>query len=128
MAYYEASGNWIANAADLMRLLRRVDGGDTPLLSAAARAEIATKNAAVSGAATKYYGLHWTIRESDGGATWSHSGATEGAWAFIMRRNDGVAFVILTNRDMGNPALSFSLEPALAGVTWPAHALFPDVP
>jgi D-alanyl-D-alanine carboxypeptidase len=128
MAYYDASGSWIANAADLMRLLRRVEDGGTPLLSAAARAEIATKNAAVSGTATQFYGLHWSIREGDGGVTWSHTGAAEGAWAFIMRRNDGVSFVILTNRDMGNPALSFSLEPFLTGVTWPAHDLFPDVP
>jgi hypothetical protein len=126
MIYYDASGSWLGTATDLMRLMRHVEGlqGETALVSADARAEIATANPDVSGGATQYYGLHFGVRLDAQGATWHHTGAAAGAWALLMRRADGTTFALLTNRDFDNGALYLDLEPALAGVDWPTMDLF----
>ncbi len=130
MVYYEASGSWIGNASDLMRLMRRVEGldGAPGLVSPESLAEISTVNPAVSGGATSFYGLHLMVSQGAEGTRWSHSGAASGSWAFLMRRGDGITFAILANRESGGGQLSFNIHEALGTFAWPEHDLFDQVP
>jgi len=130
MAYYDASGSWIANATDLLRLMRNVEGlaGTARLVSAASIAEITTTNATVTPpSSTSFYGLHWQVQRLGTGFTWSHTGAAVGSWAQLVRQVDGITIALLANRDFaGLPYLDLST--AMAGVRWPTNDLFDQVP
>jgi CubicO group peptidase (beta-lactamase class C family) len=74
------------------------------LLSQAALAQIWTPGRLSSGAETGY-GFGWTVGDSLGHRTVSHSGAFEGASTFITRfLDDHLSVIVLINRDQADAA------------------------
>lgn len=76
MPYDQASGSWVGTAGDLMRIMRGVEGsgGDPPLVSQASLNEIATRDPAVSGTGTSFYGLQWSGTLQGAHVAWSQTG------------------------------------------------------
>lgn len=72
------------------------------------------------------YGMSWHIDESNGEI--SHSGSTLAATANVVRRRDGVTFVVICNTSGDGlfDSLQPTLKSALSNITsWPLHDLFP---
>jgi len=126
MVHWDASGAWIGTASDVLRVVRAALEGTPdapPLLSAAVREEVQTRNPAASPSPTSFMGLHWLVNLSGPAPVWSHNGAARGAWARVSFEVGGTAYVLLSNRHSGGE-LNMSLGSLLASVEWPDHDLF----
>ena len=84
-----AAGGWIASSTDLMKILLSLDGFDTfpDLLS---EESVATMTDNKPG----YSPLGWRNIGSDG---WYRTGTLAGTSAIMVRKNNGVSYVVLTN-------------------------------
>ena len=90
VARMDAHGGWIANAPDLLRFLRLVDGRDgSDILTAATVTTMTTGSGANSG-----YGRGWTV---DAAGNWDHNGSLPGTFAVLRRRADGTGDAVLMN-------------------------------
>ncbi|MFQ5733729.1 MAG: serine hydrolase domain-containing protein [Planctomycetaceae bacterium] len=135
----DAHGAWIASAVDLARFAAAIDRPrKSKILTAKSiTAMFAPPPAPVS--RTKagklrdvYYGLGWSVRRVPGKGinTW-HTGSLPGTSTILVRRHDGLSWVVLMNRrqtPFGNHAAQL-IDPlvhraANAVTTWPKHNLF----
>jgi N-acyl-D-amino-acid deacylase len=140
MEALDAHGGWIATAEDQIRFATAVDGQRGPALLRPETVEAmlstpipqaAGATAAGAGAGAPRYGLGWDVRPENGGVSWSHAGALEGACAaWIIRRPDGTSISFVFNAlptDYATffPALGDALmKTADAVQSWPAGDLF----
>ncbi len=118
-----AAGGWVASSTDLLKLVLSVDGFDYPkdILSKASIKEMTTKE--FEGADP----LGWRgVRE---GKYWYRTGTLAGTSAFVMRRNDGISYVIIFNTSSWKgPAFSSDIkrmmESTIAKIDkWPDYNL-----
>jgi CubicO group peptidase (beta-lactamase class C family) len=91
-----AHGGWITTAADLLKLTLAVDGFSTKpdILSPATIATMTTPSANVA-----YYAKGWEVN----GNNWFHNGLLPGTASEQVRAGNGYAWVIILNKDSGDP-------------------------
>jgi hypothetical protein len=79
-----------------------------------------------------YYGCGWSVRPvgNEGKANYWHAGSLPGTSTLLVRRHDGVSWVILFNQRSDDKKLpDGEIDPALhraanAVTDWPRHDLF----
>ncbi len=146
----DAHGGWIASVVDLARyLVLFTDPANSRVLRPQTVARIANRPRSESGTASmdaegeqasgnqqaveEYYGLGWMIRPGSNGAPtqWWHTGSLPGTAALMVRRENGLAWVVLLNRRSGPDGkhLGYVLEPRLAKAIdaiehWPDYDAF----
>jgi CubicO group peptidase (beta-lactamase class C family) len=94
VARMDAHGGWVANAPDLLRFLRAVDGGD--LLSTDSLTTMTTGTAPMS-----TYARGWAV---DGAGNWDHNGALPGTLSLLRRRASGTGHAAVANTRQPPPA------------------------
>lgn len=134
----DAHGGWIARPIDLLLFLRRIDGDSTnqaDLLQSTSVTAMQTPTLALNmnGNPPNYgFGLMIPFQQC-GPAGWGHNGGMAGTAAFLVYRNDGMAFAVTCNTDTPNDVGSFGLacviNTFLSTLTtanaWPNYDLFP---
>lgn len=104
---FEAHGGWVASAVDLVRFAAAFDDKKSPLLPAAAVAEMLARPGGAAGTdaggkpLAAYYGCGWNVRPVGKGGrvnAW-HDGLISGANALLVRRADGTNWAVLFNTD-----------------------------
>ena len=81
-----------------------------------------------------YYGCGWAVRRvgNDGRKNTWHAGSLPGAYSLLVRRWNGLSWVVLFNQRSGYPELpDGAIDPALhraadAVEDWPGHDLFEE--
>ncbi len=122
VARMDAHGGWMGTPTDLLRLTVRVDGfpEKADILASGTLDELADDDSHNSG-----YGEGWLLRSGWRG----HNGCFSGAIGFLVRRDDGVSYAVLTNSRPGGDSCAWNLrgriDSALNAVgSWPSHDLF----
>lgn len=122
VARMDAHGGWIATPTDLLRLTVRVDGfpAKTDILGSAALNELSDVEGNRSA-----YGEGWMLRSGWRG----HNGAFDGSVGYLVRRDDGISFAVITNTrpsgDRSAGTLRSNLDSLLSTVgNWPSWDLF----
>ena len=129
----DANGGWIARPIDLLLLLRRMDGASdqADLLSLDSVTQMLTGSTPQTG-----YGLGMVTANSAGpigNNQWGHNGGMQGTIAFMIYRNDGIAFAFACNTRPVNDQFAGSLRSVVDGIintlnsanAWPVYDLFP---
>jgi hypothetical protein len=135
----DAHGGWIASVVDLARFAVAVDD---PRRSAwlkpeTTRAMFSPPPPPVSrkpdgSLEPVWYACGWSVRPAGAAGrtnTW-HSGSLPGTYGLLVRRHDGLSWVVLFNqrsedRKLPDTAIDRALHNAANAVTdWPAHDLF----
>lgn len=130
----DSYGGMVGNAVDLMKYVNALDGRrGTPILNPNTINSIPQRPPApVTVNNTIWTGLTWRINPITGGFHWWHSGGASGTRNLLARRQNGRAWVILTNtrpEDEDSILDDFfaAMATAEARVTsWPTHDLFAD--
>jgi N-acyl-D-amino-acid deacylase len=137
----DAHGGWIASAVDLARFAAALDDPRrSPLLNResfrtmyAPPAPPVARNSR-GGLKDSWYGCGWSVRpvSGRGAANYWHTGSLPGTFALLVRRWDGVSWVVLfnqrsENKSLPDAAIDAALHRAADTVTeWPAHDLFQE--
>ncbi len=133
----DAHGAWLASAVDLARFAASFDDpASSPVLSPSSIERMFAAPATGLQSGGWYYGCGWQVRPFSGGrrTTW-HTGSLTGTTSLLVRRWDGLDWVVLFNQrdDPGDPASSHylaidgSLHTAADAVQrWPTHDLFEE--
>lgn len=125
----QGSGAWAASTVDLVRLATAVDGG---LLRADLRASWTAAPSFASGQ-SEYYGLGVSVERDAGGLRWSHDGAINGTYAFLMGdAGNGVRFAVSVNGWPDLAMIDQAIQGLMTGIggtlartsRWPSHDLF----
>jgi N-acyl-D-amino-acid deacylase len=140
IAIMDAHGGWIASAVDMVRFASAFDDPERcPILSAAgidtmfARPEGALGLDEEGKPKPAYYACGWLVRPKRAGRanTW-HTGGIVGTSTLMVRRHDGLNWVVLFNTDASpdGKALSRLIDHPLHGAAnavtaWPDIDLFP---
>lgn len=137
----DAHGGWIASAVDLARVAAALDDPRrSPLLQ---RGTIRTMYAPPPAPAWRtrdqelkdaFYACGWMVRPVGlmGNANYWHSGSLPGAYSLLVRRWDGLSWVVLFNQrsedtKFPDAAIDPALHRAAAAVThWPEADLFKE--
>jgi N-acyl-D-amino-acid deacylase len=137
----DAHGGWIASAVDLARFAASFhDPEHCPLLKLET---IRTMHAPPEPPVSRnddgslkdhYYGCGWLVRPvgKDGRANDWHTGSLPGTYTLLVRRSDGISWVVLFNQRSDDGKLPDSdIDPALhraadAVRQWPKFDLFPN--
>ncbi|MDQ6707424.1 MAG: serine hydrolase [Acidobacteriota bacterium] len=136
LEYWDSYGGWVASAIDMTRFITSFDGrrGIT-FLSPAARKAIEARPDIPGWADSSYwYGLGWQIAPQRIGATWTANGTQNGSYGYMLRANDGMAWVVLFNSlpsDDGtfSKEVGSEMQRAFDGVTsWPQTDQYPQWP
>lgn len=135
----DAHGGWVASAVDLARFAAALDDPQhSPLLKPESfQTMSAPPDAPVSRnpdgtLAASYYGCGWSVRpvKPPGRANYWHTGSLPGTSTLLVRRWDGLSWVILFNQRGGGAKLPDNeIDPALhraadAVKEWPKEDLF----
>jgi len=136
----DAHGGWIASAIDLARFVAAFrDPAHCPLLSPESVRTLFARPAGPAGdekdgkPKDSLYACGWAVRPrgEDGAFNAWHSGSLDGTATFMVRRHDGLGWVVLFNRQNGKDGkyLSDAIDPLLqkaadAVKTWPERDLF----
>lgn len=130
----DSYGGMVGNAVDLLKYVNALDGRrGGPILNANTISSITQRPPApvpVNNAG--WTGLTWRITPITGGFHWWHSGGASGTRNLLARRQNGRAWVILTNtrpedEDSILDDFFVAMATAEARVTaWPTHDLFAD--
>ena len=119
----DAHGGWIASAVDLVRFA----GSFHNLLGAKERRAMFSRPPGIK-PNDVWYGCGWLVRRVKQGTvnTW-HSGSLPGTYSLLVRRWDGMSWVVLFNkRSRVDGKIDAALHRAADAVeTWPSHDLFP---
>ena len=123
----DSHGGWIASPTDLLRLLIAVDGilATPDILSPNTIEMMVTPSSA-----NPNYAMGWAVHSN---GTWWHSGSLPGTSSIMVKRYDGVDWVVLVNFRPQNwgvfdVALDNLMWDALSGIAvWPEHNLFVPV-
>ncbi|MGI8989675.1 MAG: serine hydrolase [Bryobacteraceae bacterium] len=132
----DSFGGWIASAIDMTRFITSFDGRrGIAFLSPAARKAIEARPDIPDWAGSSYwYGLGWQISPQRVGATWTHNGTQNGSYGYMLRANDGMAWVVLFNSlpsddETFSKEVSGEMQRAFDGVTsWPSTDRYPQWP
>lgn len=137
----DAHGGWIASVVDLARFAAALeDAGPSPLLKPASlRVMYAPPDPPVwrrkdGRLEEAYYGCGWMVRPVKGGANYWHAGSLPGTSSLLVRRRDGLSWVVLfnqrsTKKELPDEAIDAALHRAADAVAeWPAHDLFQTAP
>jgi N-acyl-D-amino-acid deacylase len=137
----DAHGGWVMSAVDLARFSASfADPDASPLLGRRAIEQMFAPPPyaeldANGRAAESFYGLGWRVKHKSSGRenVW-HTGKLEGTASAMVRRHDGIAWVVLFNTDRnpeGTPLIGLidpRLHEAAQAVTrWPEYDLFEHV-
>ena len=126
-----AHGGWLASAVDLAKFTRLYDAAG--VLTSASITRTFTRPATGVNPDGWYYGLGWMVRPVTGGTgrnTW-HDGSLPGTSPLMVRRNDGLSWVVLFDQRDDPSGLGYGdIDPLLhkaadAVTTWPTTDLFP---
>ncbi|ETK31648.1 serine hydrolase domain-containing protein [Microbispora sp. ATCC PTA-5024] len=125
-----AHGGWLSSAVDLAKFTRIYDAAG--VLTSASISKAFARPATGVNADGWYYGLGWMVRPVSGGGrnTW-HDGSLPGTSTLMVRRFDGLSWVVLFDQRDDPSGLSYSdidglLHKAADAVTsWPTGDLFP---
>ena len=135
----DAHGGWIASAVDLARFAAALhDAEHSPLLNPQT---IQTMHLPPEPPVSRnddgslkdhYYGCGWLVRPvgKDGRANYWHTGSLPGTYTLLVRRHDGVSWVILFNqrsddKKLPDSEIDAALHRAANAVTeWPKYDLF----
>lgn len=135
----DSHGAWIASATDLVRFACALDpANESPLISKESIATMWERPEGLAGyddqgtPKSKYYGLGWSIQETDDGKLRAgHGGSLPGTNTQLVRRKDGRNFAILFNtrttphHSRIASAVLQELDAAISKVeSWPDHDLF----
>jgi N-acyl-D-amino-acid deacylase len=133
----DAHGGWIGSAVDLARFAAALDDLQrSPLLRPETiRLMYAPPEAPVSrnedGSLTDvYYGCGWLVRPVGKGDKANHAGSPPGTSTLLVRRWDGLSWMVLFNqrssdKNFPDSAIAPALHRAADAVKdWPAHDLF----
>jgi hypothetical protein len=132
----DSHGGWIASAIDLARFAVNVDRLFTPALAGEmyARPSAPVGDEPDGKPSAVYYGFGWEVRPigTAGASNRWHAGSLPGTFTLLVRRFDGLTWVVLFNqRSEGNTPSDTDIDPALhraadAVKVWPAGDLFPQ--
>jgi len=131
----DAHGGWLSTALDLARFSTIFDAtGGLPLLTQATIDQIFAVPATGVTANGSWYGLGWVARTAGAGLNTWHDGSLPGTYTLMVRRNDGLNWVIMFNQrdDKSDPtgATYGQIDDLLhnaanAVTTWPPGGPFP---
>lgn len=131
----DAHGGWVANAPDLLRFVRAIDGrgGDDVLSGSVISAMTARPSLPTWNGTGSWYGFGWSVNTN---GHWWHTGALNGTRTFFGRMNyQGLAWVVLVNTwPYQNDGAFISAmdngmwQQAQATTSWPSHDLFAQFP
>ncbi len=105
----DANGGWIARPIDLLMLMRRIDGdsAQADLISSNSLMAMLTGSAPNSG-----YGLGTLIN----GTWWGHNGCMDGSTAFLVYRDDGIAFAVTCNTRPDDDSCAWGIRSIIDGL------------
>jgi CubicO group peptidase (beta-lactamase class C family) len=103
VARMDAHGGWIANAPDLLRFLRAVDGREGYEVLTPATVTTMTTGTTVKPS----FARGWV---TDGAGYWNHNGALPGTLALLRRHARGVGHAALINTRQPNPAQNAMMD------------------
>lgn len=135
----DSHGGWIASAVDLARFASLLDHpSEQTVLRDDSLKEIYKRPPAPAwieedGKLTDYYyGCGWLVRPVGNKANYWHAGVLPGAYSLLVRRHDGLSWVVLFNECTiaeltGYGDIDMALHHAAAHVTeWPSGNMFKD--
>jgi N-acyl-D-amino-acid deacylase len=130
----DSHGGWVANAIELLRFVKAVDGrgADSNILSATSIASMIARPTPPWGSTQEpYYGMGWLVRNTPD--NWWHDGSLPGTRTEMVRAGNGFTWVLLCNTrvrqdnaffaDMDN--LGWQAQSAIPA--WPTNDLFAAV-
>ncbi|WP_248959351.1 serine hydrolase domain-containing protein [Sphaerisporangium perillae] len=126
-----AHGGWLSSAVDLAKFTRIFDAAG--VLTSASISKVFAKPSIGVNSTGWYYGLGWMVRPVTGGTgrnTW-HDGSLPGTSTLMVRRYDGLSWVVLFDQRDDPSGLTYGdIDPQLhkaadAVKTWPTTDLFP---
>jgi CubicO group peptidase (beta-lactamase class C family) len=132
LANMDAHGGWTAHVVDLARFVTSFDTPTQhPVLTAASINALFAEPPTGMNSDGWYYGCGWVVRPIRGRSvnTW-HTGSLDGTYALMVRRWDGIDWMVLFNQRADPSGLSYeviddALHSAADAVTnWPDHDLF----
>src|SRR5690606_24904999 len=128
----DAHGGLVCSVIDLARFVVAFDDRDrSPLLSRGLIDAMWARPPQVTGTPATWYAMGWAVRDVGGGNVnaW-HTGSLPGTYSEIVRRADGIDWVVLFNNTGTNlPQIDQVVNVAIAQVTnWPQHDLFETLP
>jgi hypothetical protein len=129
----DSHGGWLASAVDLARFATAFDAtGLYPVLTQATIDQIfAVPALGVSGDGS-WYGCGWSVRTAGAGLNTWHNGSLPGTSTLMVRRYDGLDWVVLFDQRDDPSGLNYgdidgALHTAADAVTrWPSGDLFPN--
>jgi CubicO group peptidase (beta-lactamase class C family) len=122
------TGGWISSPVDLLRLVLAIDGSDDfPDILEPETIELMTK--AYDNSHEAFIG--W--RGVDGIDNWWRTGTLPGSVGMVMRKHDGISWVILLNTSTSTRSIHHQLAVLMASAIyqteqWPEEDLFNTVP
>jgi CubicO group peptidase (beta-lactamase class C family) len=132
----DAHGGFLASAVDLACFATAFDAtGLYPVLTQATIAQIFAVPSVGINPDGSWYGCGWAVRTAGSGLNTWHNGSLPGTSTLMVRRFDGLDWVVLFNQrdDPNDPtgATYGDIDPALhaaadAVTHWPTGDLFPD--
>lgn len=120
-----AAGGWIASAPELARLLVAIDGFDD-------KPDLVSKESIVHMTESTERPLGWRDIKPTG--EWYRTGTLAGTSAMLMRRPDGIEWVVLCNSsNWRGPHLTYEIARTMNRIVnqvkeWPTHDLFYHLP
>lgn len=132
----DSHGGWLSTAVDLMRFAAIFDAtGGYPLLTKDNIDKIFAQPATGASSDGSWYAFGWAVRPAGTGMNTWHNGSLPGTSTLLVRRFDGLNWVILFNQrdDVSDPngstygQIDAQLHNAANAVTnWPTGDLFPN--
>ncbi len=124
IALLGAAGGWIGSPADMLKLAVAIDGFNSSpdILLPETIARMTTSNG------SRYDMIGW--KGSDGNGTWWRTGTLTGTSALLVRQNNGINWIIVTNtttwkRSRIHSETSRTMFRAISSVKeWPEYDLF----
>jgi CubicO group peptidase (beta-lactamase class C family) len=130
----DSHGGWLASAVDLARFAAAMDTGKPALLRPATVKRMYERPASpVSEGEPAWYAAGWMVRPvgEEGKANYWHAGRLSGTYTLLVRRHDGLSWVVLFNQNSTDPKnlpdeeIDRLLHKAANAVKeWPQYDLF----
>jgi CubicO group peptidase (beta-lactamase class C family) len=131
----DSHGGWLASAVDLARFATAFDStGLYPVLTPSSIAQVFAQPVTGVFSDGSWYGCGWQVRTAGTGLNTWHNGSLTGTFTLMVRRYDGLDWVVLFNQrdDYNDPNgtqydnIDGLLEDVPAEITtWPTGDLFP---
>jgi len=129
----DSHGRYLASAVDLARFATAFDAtGLYPVLTQATINKVFAVPAVGINPDGSWYGCGWYVRYAGSGINTWHNGLLTGTWTLMVRRFDGLNWVVLFNQSDDPSGLDYwaidaALQTAADAVThWPSGDLFPS--